>query len=413
VSEAEPVIKGRALQLDDVEAAYRELLLLRDLGAVWVTLAAVCAAFTEGDSVWPLLVSPGSSGKSELLNSVTEVEGVWPISNLTGSTLLSGYRRADGKPASLLDQIGSSGILVVKDLTTVLELRSDVRHEVFSQLREVADGRISKGFGTGETLSWSGKLGFVAGVTPVIDEHHAFLALMGERFMLYRTLVPPRLQHGHRAFADRGSEEPHRRYLRRVVRRFISQVRGRDPLQLSDGCGEPLVRLADAVTRARTGVPRSGGRDLLYIPEPESPARLTKQLALLGDALLTIGVSETETLPLLEKIGWDCVPASRRLVTKHLRDKKRIGLDELAMTTRLPVTTVGRIVEDLTALELADTSRLDGHYVRATPLLHEYWRGPTLKGHARPRARKVTTKNRRVAPASSPANVPKKKGARR
>jgi hypothetical protein len=405
------VRKWRLLQLDEVEAAYSELLLMPDLGAVWVTLAAICSAFAEGDSVWPLLVSPSSSGKTELLNSVADVEGVRQISSLTRSTLLSGYRRPDGKPASLLHQIGSSGMLVVKDLTTMLQLRQDARHEVFSQLREVADGQISKGVGTGDPLSWSGKLGLVGGVTPLIDEHHAFLALMGERFILYRMLVPPRLQHGRRAFDDRGGEEPFRRHLRSVVRQFISQVRRSDPLRLSDTHAEPLVRLADAVTRARTGVPRGSGRDLLYIPEPESPARLTKQFALLADGLLTIGVPEAETCRLLEKIGWDCVPASRRLVSEHLRHNKKIGLDELATATRLPVTTVGRIVEDLTALELADSWWLDGHYVRATPLLHEYWNGPRLNGDRS--ARKTATgRPQKTAVGPPPAIAPHKKGAR-
>jgi hypothetical protein len=408
------VRKGRPLQLDDVEAAYRGLLLLPDLGAVWVSLAAVCAAFAEGDSAWPLWVSPPSSGKSELLNSLADVEGVRPTSSLTGSTLLSGYRRGDGKPASLLDQIGSSGVLVVKDLTTVLELKPDARHEVFSQLREVADGQISKSFGTGETVSWSGKLGLVGGVTPVIDEHHAFLALMGERFLLYRMLVPDRLPHARRAFANRGGEAPFRRHLRTVVRQFISQVRRADPLRLSEADAEPLVRLADAVTRARTGVPRGTGRDLLYIPGPESPARLTKQLAQLGDGLLTIGVSEVETLRVLEKIGWDCVPASRRLVIEHLRDNKKVSLDDLATSIRLPLTTVGRIVEDLTALELADAWWNNGPNVRATALLHEYWNGPRLNGSTTPSARKTAKKKKRRKTTfdSSPALAPRKKGAR-
>jgi hypothetical protein len=67
-----------------------------------------------------------------------------------------------------------------------------------------------------------------------------------------------------------------------------------------------------SITRTRTGVARDGySRDLLYIPEPEAPTRLMKQLAQLGAAMLAIGVDETETWRLLRKIGWDSVPAVR------------------------------------------------------------------------------------------------------
>jgi hypothetical protein len=52
-------------------------------------------------------------------------------------------------------------------------------------------------------------------------------------------------------------------------------------------------------------------RDILYLPEPEAPTRLAKQIAQLMAAALTIGVDETEAWRLARKVGWDPVPAVR------------------------------------------------------------------------------------------------------
>ena len=166
--------------LEHVLAAFDELLLLPDHGAVHVTLAGTVANYAKGDLVWPLLVGPPGSGKTEIVNSIGQAPGVWALSSLTPQTLLSGFERK-GEPASLLLQIGEFGILAFKDLTTVLTMHREARSQIIGQLREVADGKTEKSFGNGLRLEWTGKIGFLAGVTPIIDEQHVFLSTMGER----------------------------------------------------------------------------------------------------------------------------------------------------------------------------------------------------------------------------------------
>jgi hypothetical protein len=161
------------------------LLLLPDRGAVYAALAGIVANYAEGDVVWPLLAGPPGCGKSEIITALTSAPSVWALSSLTPQTLISGFERK-GEPASLLLQIGAFGILAFKDLTTVLTMHREARAQIIGQLREVADGKTEKSFGNGLRLEWEGKLGLVAGVTDVIDEQHAFLAVMGERFLLYR-----------------------------------------------------------------------------------------------------------------------------------------------------------------------------------------------------------------------------------
>src|SRR4030095_10784749 len=114
--------------------------------------------------------------------------------------------KANDPPASMLLQIGPFGILAFKDLTTVLSMHHEARSQIISQLREVADGRTEKSFGNGLRLEWEGKLGLVAGVTPIIDEQHNFLAVMGERFLLYRLPEVPRRDIARRSLGRRGVE---------------------------------------------------------------------------------------------------------------------------------------------------------------------------------------------------------------
>ncbi len=146
-----PPMYGNTCGLEEVVAAFDELLLLPDHGAVYVALAGIVANYAEGDVVWPLLVGPSGCGKSELITAVTSAPGVWPLSSLTPQTLLSGFERK-GEPASLLLQIGAFGILAFKDLTTVLTMHREARSQIIGQLREVADGKTEKSFGNGLRL---------------------------------------------------------------------------------------------------------------------------------------------------------------------------------------------------------------------------------------------------------------------
>lgn len=360
--------------LDDVLAAFDELLLLPDHGAVEVALAGIVANYATGDPVWPLLVGPPGCGKSEIVTSLTSAPGVWALSSLTPQTLISGFERK-GEPASLLLQIGKFGILAFKDLTTVLTMHREARGQIIGQLREIADGKTEKSFGNGLRLEWEGKLGLVAGVTPVIDEQHMFLSIMGERFLLFRMPEVPRVEIARRSLARRSREPELRARIKATVGDFLEQFVDCGPLHLPDGFTEPLVTLTDIVTRARTGVPRDHNANLLYIPEPEAPTRLAKQLAQLGAGLLAIGVDERETWRLIRKAGWDSVPAVRCSVIHCLsQHTEPIPLATIQEETGLPDRTVARVAEDIAVLKLARRFKESGKWLfEEAELTRTYW----------------------------------------
>lgn len=186
----------------------------------------------------------------------------------------------------------------------MLSMHHEARSQIISQLREVADGRTEKAFGNGLRLEWEGKLGLIAGVTPIIDEQHAFLAVMGERFVLYRMPEVSRPEIARRSLTRRGREKELRERISSLVADFLAQFRNVGYLELPDRFTEPLITLADIVTRARSGVARDRQtRDILYLPEPEAPTRFAKQIAQLMAAAIRIGVSESEAWRLARKVG--------------------------------------------------------------------------------------------------------------
>jgi hypothetical protein len=201
-----PAARPRALE--EVVETFREWLHLPDPGALYVALATVVANRLPGDPVWLLLVGASSSGKTEVLVSLAGLAEVEPAATLTEASLLSGVPRKDvaaGASGGLLRKIGEYGILTLKDFGSVLSMHRDARAGVLAALRECYDGSWDRPVGAdgGKVLSWRGKLGLVAGVTTVVDRHHAVIDSLGSRFAFYRVDVGERKQQAGRALKHR------------------------------------------------------------------------------------------------------------------------------------------------------------------------------------------------------------------
>jgi hypothetical protein len=157
------------LTLAEVRKAFTDYLYLPDPTVVDVVLAAYIANHMRGDPVWLLVIGAPSRGKTEVVGALGGRPDVHMLSKLTGQTLASGMRK--DRAASLLYRLEDQGkrVLVLKDLTSVLTMYREARDQVLGDLREIYDGQFTKEFGTGTSIDWSGKLGLIAGVTPLID----------------------------------------------------------------------------------------------------------------------------------------------------------------------------------------------------------------------------------------------------
>lgn len=343
------------LTLDAVLKVFRRWLYLKDDGPVLVVLATVAANLMHGDPLWLMLVGASSGGKTEILVAAARLWGVFMAAVLTESSLLSGTsKREKAKEAKggLLREIGPWGILALKDFTSILSMNRDPRAALLAALREIYDGSWTRHVGSdgGRTLHWAGKVGLVAGCTTIIDVHHAVMAAMGERFVLYRLPELPPREQAKQALRNAGREQQMRDELASAVGGLFAGIEWpeRHP-DLSEDETDRLVALASLAARARSAVERDGRtRDVELIPDSEAPARLVQALRRLYGGLIMIGVSRDTAWPLVAKVGLDCMPKLRRSVFVYLsRHPGWSTTTAIATDVGYPTQTARRSLEDL------------------------------------------------------------------
>lgn len=340
----------------DLLEVFRRWLHLPDAGAVLAVLGAIAANRLEGDPVWLLLVGPPGGGKSELLAAAGRLHDVHPTGTLTEASLLSGTPKRDTAPdakGGLLRDIGDFGIILSKDFGSVLSMNRDARAQVLAALREVYDGSWTRHVGTdgGRTLTWTGKVGLIAGCTPHIDRHYAVMGAMGERFALFRLPEVDPDEQARRALAHAGREETMRAELAEsVYQLFLNPLS--DPAPLSSDERSALVSFATFAVRARSAVERDGySREVELIPEPEAPTRLIVVLERLLAGLDSIGVPRDEAWAVIAKVALDSIPAVRRAVLEVLQTANgaQLQTSTVAETLGYPTGTTRRALEDLAA----------------------------------------------------------------
>lgn len=332
-------------------------LLLPDNVVVRYLLALVVANRLPGDPVWGFIIAPSGGTKTELLNSLNGIPEIYPLSDLTPQTFLSGYTRS--KKASLLKKLQLGTILTLKDFTTVLSMHRDSRQAILSQLREIADGSYRKEFGTGESIVWEGKLGFIAGCTPVIDQHQSVYGLLGERFLQIRPPLPKREALAKAARNTAGKETRMRSELREAMASCIAGVKLGEIPRWPEALGEALDSLATLVALARSGTVRDPyHKELQLTPEPEVPTRLVKQLYKLGQALAMLrGVAtvEPEDFIIVRQVATDTIPHTRWQILSYLLGQAdEVTSSDVATAVGLPTSTTRRHLDDLVGLTLVD-----------------------------------------------------------
>lgn len=357
IQEVEKTIpeKRNPIDFQALEQTIDKWLLRKDRGIIKVLVGTVIADKLKGDPVWLFLVTASGGTKTELIRGLNKIDGIYPLSDLTAQTFLSGEKSR--KDASLLLRIPNEVILTLKDFTTVLTMHRDKRHAILSQLREIYDGQFKKAFGTGETKEWQGKLGFIAGVTPIIDTHYSIYQVLGERFIQYRPLQPDPIKLSLRAMSISGDENEMREEIQNAFADFIAGIKiPIEKITIPEELKNRVAYLSTFCVRARSGIEREGysTREIELIPESELPTRLSKQLVTLASAFSLISGGFTEDdYRLIYKIGMDSLPQKRRLVIKTLlKAEDYLETADIAMEIGYPTNTTRRILEDLHGLKL-------------------------------------------------------------
>ncbi|MBN1546015.1 MAG: hypothetical protein JW902_05075, partial [Syntrophaceae bacterium] len=303
--------------MQDVKEVTRKWLLIKDEAVIDVIIASIVANMLESDPLWMSVIAPPSSAKTELLRATAGSDSIYLLSSLTPTTLISGMKGRGNLNPGLLFKL-TNKILVIKDFGTILTLRNEQLSEILSQLREIYDGNYSKAFGTGKTFTWEGKLGLLAGATPIIDKYSSLHQALGERFLQFRLKGDNPQEVARKAKEAVGKEALMRQELQEVYGGFIDQFEQRQNginITIPPEIDQKIINLACLCAQARTGVIRDRYTQAIEVlPEAEGPGRLIKQFTNLGIALTLINQHNTMTdavYKLLRRVGKDTLPALR------------------------------------------------------------------------------------------------------
>jgi hypothetical protein len=194
-----------------------------DIDTVDACMATAAAHQLTGDPLWLLLISGPGNAKTETVSSLSGAGALVSSTIASEGALLSGTprkQRSKGATGGLLRKLGDCGLLVLKDVTSILSADRNVRNGVLAALREIYDGRWQRNVGTdgGRTLTWTGRLTVVGACTSVWDFHHAVISQCGDRFVLIRSdSKTGRVEAGNQAIRNIGQEPVMRAELAAAV----------------------------------------------------------------------------------------------------------------------------------------------------------------------------------------------------
>jgi hypothetical protein len=318
--------------------------------------AVACTAAAErlaGDPLWLLVISGPGNTKTESVSSLSGASAyITSTISSEGALLSATSRKSRAKNATggLLRKIGDHGLLVIKDVTSILSADRNTRAGVLAALREIYDGRWERNVGTdgGMSLTWTGRIAVVGAVTTAWDAAHAVISVMGDRFVSIRSnSTVGRSKAGRQAIKNTGSETTMRAELAAAVGGLIGSIATGQTWQIEDNEIERLIKAADIVTYARTAVERDFRGDIVDSHAPEMPTRFAKQLAQMVRGGLALGMSRGTALQLALRCARDSIPQLRLEILLELASNPRSRVIDVVRNIAKPYRTIRRELEGL------------------------------------------------------------------
>jgi hypothetical protein len=340
-----------------------------DLGAINTVLATAAAERLDGDPLWLLLVSGSGAAKTETVQPLAGAGALVTSTITSEGALLSGTPARDkGKDATggLLRRLGPRGVLVIKDVTSILSMHRDTRASLLAAFREIHDGRWERNLGTdgGRTLTWQGRIAIVGAVTTAWDRAHDVIASMGDRFVILRMDSTTGRQSAQRqAMRNTGLEIAMRAELAEAVAGVLEGVDPTQTITLTNEETEALGAAADVVTLARTGVDYDYRGDVIDAHAPEMPTRFAKQLVQVMRGAVAIGMDRRQAFQLAIRCARDSMPPLRLAIIDDVAANPHTRTVDVRRRLDKPRNTVDRQLQALHMLgvlvcdELEDEGR--------------------------------------------------------
>lgn len=355
-----------AVTLDDVHEVFtRWLGQAYDLDVLDAVLAATAAGLVlDGDPTNLLVVGGSGAAKTETVSPLAAAGAIVTSTISSEGALLSGTSARETSSAAtggLLRKVGDRGVLVLKDITSILSMNRDSRAAVLAALREVSDGYWERNLGVdgGKSLQWRGRCTIIGAVTTSWDQAHSVIASMGDRFPLIRMPEDNALEAGSQALANTGSEDLMREELAAAVGGLLQHLEVAEEELIN--YEEFILPVANVVTWGRTAVVTNNRGDVLTAHAREMPTRFAKQLAQLYRGSRCIGLSDQAARRIVLRVARDTLPPMRRIVLSGLlKDEDYATTLKIARSLGKPRSSVDQQLQALVSLGLAEVDQ-DSH----------------------------------------------------
>lgn len=356
--------------LDEMHATFRKWLGPEyDMDAADAVVATAAAEKLNGDPLWLLIVSGPGAAKTETVQALAGC-GAHVTSTIQseGALMSASSKRERSKTATggLLRKIGDRGILVIKDVTSILSSDRVVRGPVLAAIREIYDGKWERNVGSdgGQTLTWIGRIAVVGAVTTAWDSAHSVIAAMGDRFVLIRIdSSTERKASGRKAIRNTGGELQMRQELAAAIGGVIAQARNDIPtIQEEDPAFDAILNAADIVTLARTAVERDYQGEIVNSHAPEMPTRFAKQLTQMVRGGIAAGMPPRRALELALRCARDSVPPLRLDILVDVAQHPDTRPGDVRRRINKPWRTVRREMDGLHMLGLLTCEEERGAY---------------------------------------------------
>jgi hypothetical protein len=360
-----PDIKVPSPRLQAAHNVFRKWLgEVYDIDVLDAVLAAGAAEQLGGDPLWLLVISGPGNAKTETVQALAGAGATITSTISSEGALLSATgkkNRAKGATGGLLRKLGNRGILVIKDVTSILSADRHTRGPVLGAIREIYDGRWDRNVGSdgGLTLTWTGRLVIVGAVTTAWDAAHAVIATMGDRFVVVRAdSASGRAKSASKAIRNTGNETNMRSELAQVTGALLSHINKQEYVLTEDEVLQ-LIKAADIVTAARTGVERDYRGEVIDAHALEMPTRFAKQLGQLVRGAVAIGASVDHAMRLAIRCARDSIPPLRCEILLDIAAHPNSEPHEVHRRIGRPRNTVRRELEALHMLRLLQCQESD------------------------------------------------------
>lgn len=168
--------------LAEVHSVCKEALKVYDPFYAETFIASYISNRLPDDPIWIFFVGPPSSNKSLFMRCIEDLPDYKQMSKMTPNSLISGSPTYPG----LITEINGK-VLCFNDFGAILSMDTKDKLEIWGQIRELYDGKLSRAVGNKPPMEYNGiKVSLIANTTAAIDRERAIFAKLGSREIMYR-----------------------------------------------------------------------------------------------------------------------------------------------------------------------------------------------------------------------------------